>query len=178
VPLEALRPGLAARLFAVNHVPAAILDALLLDGEAGMLPAPPTPILQETLEEAVAFLRKQMGQDTATWRWGRLHRLTLRHPLALGRGRVSRILSGLFGLNRGPVEVPGDGMTVNMSAYMFSAPFEPVAGPSYRQVVDLGEPGEGGWVIPGGVSGDPTSPHYADQFDAYRAGTLFPMPLP
>jgi penicillin amidase len=178
VPLEALRPGLAARLFAVNHVPAAILDALLLDGDTGMLPAPLTLIVQETLEEAVAFLTKQMGQNTATWRWGRLHRLTLRHPLALGKGHVSRILSGLFGFNRGPVEVPGDGMTVNMSAYVFSAPFEPVAGPSYRQVVDLGEPGAGGWVVPGGVSGDPTSPHYADQFDAYRAGTLFPMPLP
>ncbi|MBI3080092.1 MAG: penicillin acylase family protein, partial [candidate division NC10 bacterium] len=90
----------------------------------------------------------------------------------------SRILSGLFGLHRGPVEMPGDGMTVNMSAYIFSAPFEPIAGPSYRQVVDLGDSEAGGWVIPGGVSGDPASPHYADQLEAWLAGTLFPMPLP
>jgi len=53
-----------------------------------------------------------------------------------------------------------------------------VAGPSYRQVVDLGEPGGGGWVIPGGVSGEPSSPHYADQLEGWLAGTLFPMPLP
>ena len=177
-PLEALRTGLAARLFAVNHVPAALLDALLLEGKDSALPAPLPSLLQETLEEAVAFLRKKMGPGAAAWRWGRLHRLTLRHPLTLGKGRVSRILSGLFGFNRGPVEVPGDGMTINMSAYFFAAPFEPVAGPSYRQVVDLGKAGSAGWVIPGGVSGDPASPHYADQLEAWLAGTLFPMPLP
>ena len=177
-PLEALRPGLAARLFAVNHVPAALLDALLLEGDAAALPAPLPSILQQTLEEAVAFLREKMGPDAAAWRWGRLHRLTLRHPLTPGTARGSRILGRLFGFNRGPVEMPGDGMTVNMSAYFFAAPFEAVAGPSYRQVVDLGEPGGGGWVIPGGVSGEPSSPHYADQLEAWLAGTLFPMPLP
>jgi len=177
-PLEALRPGLAARLFAVNHVPAALLDALLLGGEAKALPAPLPALLQETLEEAVGFLRSRMGPDKAAWRWGRLHRLTLRHPLAPAAGRLGRVLSGLFGLNRGPIEMPGDGMTVNMGAYMFSAPFEQVAGPSYRQVVDLGEPGGGGWVIPGGVSGDPASPHYGDQLEAWLTGALFPMPLP
>ncbi|MBI2081373.1 MAG: penicillin acylase family protein [candidate division NC10 bacterium] len=177
-PLEALRPGLAARLFAVNHLPAALLDALLLERKAPGLPGPSPSLVQETLEEALAFLREKMGPDPATWRWGRLHRLTLRHPLASGEGRVGRLLASLFALNRGPVEMGGDGMTVNMSAYLFHAPFEAIAGPSYRQVVDLGDPEAGGWVIPGGVSGDPASPHYADQFEAWRAGMLFPMPVP
>lgn len=177
-PLEALRPGLAERLFAVNHVPAALLDALLLDGEPAALPAPLSSLLQETLEEALESLRARLGPDAAAWRWGRLHRLTLRHPLTPPTGWLSRILSGFFAFNRGPIEMPGDGMTVNMSAYLFNAPFEPVAGPSYRQVVDLGEPEGAGWVIPGGVSGDPASPHYADQLPAWLAGTLFPMPLP
>ncbi|HEV8663330.1 MAG TPA: penicillin acylase family protein [Candidatus Methylomirabilis sp.] len=177
-PLEALRPGLAARLFAVNHVSAALLDALLLDGEPTALPAPLPSLLQETLEEALEFLRERLGPDAAAWRWGRLHQLTVRHPLMPQTGWLGRILSGLFAFNRGPIEMPGDGMTVNMSAYLFSAPFEPLAGPSYRQVVDLGNPDEAGWVIPGGVSGDPASPYYADQLAAWLAGTLFPMPLP
>ena len=33
----------------------------------------------------------------------------------------------------------------------------------YRQVVDLADPGSASFVIPGGASGDPASPHFADQ---------------
>ena len=34
----------------------------------------------------------------------------------------------------------------------------------YRQVVDLADPASASFVIPGGASGDPASPHFADQF--------------
>ncbi len=45
----------------------------------------------------------------------------------------------------------------------------------YRQVVDLGDIAHGSFVIPGGASGDPTSPHYASQLEAWRTHRRVPM---
>ena len=41
-----------------------------------------------------------------------------------------------------------------------------------RTVGTLAEPPEFRSVIPGGQSGHPLSPHYADQFEAWREGRL------
>jgi len=73
-------------------------------------------------------------------------------------------------LNRGPLPRPGDGMTVNLGAFLLAAPFEVAAGPGYRQLIDLGAPEESCWIIAGGVSGDPRSRHYADQLVLWSAG--------
>ena len=45
----------------------------------------------------------------------------------------------------------------------------------YRQVVDLGAPGAASFVIPGGASGDPDSPHFADQFARWAVHQRIPM---
>jgi penicillin amidase len=45
----------------------------------------------------------------------------------------------------------------------------------YRQVVDLGAPGSASFVIPGGASGDPGSPHFADQFARWAVHQRIPM---
>jgi penicillin amidase len=37
----------------------------------------------------------------------------------------------------------------------------------YRQVVDLADPVTASFVIPGGSSGDPASPHFDDQLPAW-----------
>lgn len=66
-------------------------------------------------------------------------------------------------------------MTVNVAAYLLSHPFEPGVGPAYRQIVDLGNRAQSLWVIPGGSSGDPLSPHYADQLTDWRHGRYHPM---
>jgi penicillin amidase len=39
----------------------------------------------------------------------------------------------------------------------------------YRQVVDLADPASASFVIPGGASGDPASPHFADQLTLWAA---------
>ena len=45
----------------------------------------------------------------------------------------------------------------------------------YRQVVDLADPDSASYVIPGGASGDPDSPHFADQLAEWAAHLRIPM---
>ncbi len=68
-------------------------------------------------------------------------------------------------------------MTVNLGAFPLTAPFEVVVGPGYRQIVDLADPDASRWIIAGGVSGDPRSPHYADQIEPWLRGEYRPMRL-
>ena len=57
-------------------------------------------------------------------------------------------------------------------------PFVNTHGASMSQVVDLADPGgPGGFVLPTGQSGIPSSRHYRDQTAAWRAGRLSPIPL-
>jgi len=87
------------------------------------------------------------------------------------------VLARLFGLNRGPFPKAGDGMTVNLAAFSLEEPFAAMAGPSYRQVLDLADPEHSQWIVAGGVSGDPRSPHYADQLPLWLAGQYCEMRL-
>jgi penicillin amidase len=66
-------------------------------------------------------------------------------------------------------------MTVSLGAFSLASPFTVVVGPCYRQIVDLGEPDASRWIIAGGVSGDPRSPHYADQIEPWLRGEYRPM---
>ena len=68
-------------------------------------------------------------------------------------------------------------MTVSLGAFPLTEPFGVMVGPSYRQIVDLGDPDGSRWIIAGGVSGDPRSPHYADQLEVWRRGGYRPMQL-
>ena len=45
----------------------------------------------------------------------------------------------------------------------------------YRQVVDLAAPGAASYVIPGGASGDPAAPHFADQLAEWARHRRVPM---
>jgi penicillin amidase len=45
----------------------------------------------------------------------------------------------------------------------------------YRQVVDLASPDTASWVIPGGASGDPESPHFGDQLAEWAEHRRIPM---
>lgn len=160
--------------FSLLHLPVVPVDRILEEGEAVWMPEGRGPVVSRALEEAVAFLEEKMGAE-GEWAWGKVHSFTLRHPLGGGRDRGSTFLNRIVQLNRGPFPHPGDGMTVNVAAYLLSHPFEPVVGPAYRQIVDLGNVHESLWIIPGGSSGDPLSPHYSDQLADWRDGRYHPM---
>jgi penicillin amidase len=94
------------------------------------------------------------GPDPGQWRWGDVHRAVRVHPLA-----------GVFpGTGMG-----GDADTIQASGYGWrpGSPFTVALLSVYRQVVDLANPASASFVIPGGASGDPESPHFGDQFELW-----------
>lgn len=173
--LDRRAPGLYEWYFSIFHLPVAAADQILLQQDPDFLGERPEALIEEALQEALACLKQKFGGRRSRWKWGRLHTVTLRHPLARGSGLLPRFLNWLFGLNRGPFPAPGDGMTPNLAAFPLSQPFEVVVGPTYRQVIDLEDPSRSCWVIAGGSSGDPTSPHYADQVPLWREGRYLPL---
>ena len=44
-----------------------------------------------------------------------------------------------------------------------------------RYAFDLADWDQSGWVVPLGASGEPTSPHFADQQGPWARGELVPM---
>ncbi|MBL7335182.1 penicillin acylase family protein, partial [Escherichia coli] len=79
--------------------------------------------------------------------------------------------------NLGPVPVGGDTNTVAQAGVQ---PLDPTANPAaianHRTVIDLGDLEASRFVIAGGQSGNPTSPHYEDLFDLWRRGQGVPIP--
>ena len=92
------------------------------------------------------------GPDPGQWRWGDVHQAARVHPLE-DVGPLPRVPMG------------GDADTIQAAGYGWrsGSPFTVLSLSVYRQVVDLADPGSASYVIPGGASGDPESPHFADQ---------------
>ena len=85
----------------------------------------------ETLEAAVATTTELLGNDHREWRWGDLHTIQFRHPLA---DFVSEPLAEAMAMPR--VSRGGSAMTPNSTRY--NANFEVVSGGSWRMVLDVG----------------------------------------
>jgi penicillin amidase len=122
-----------------------------------------------SLGEACEQLKASFGEDLEFWQWGKIHNLSLNHPL----GRI-RLLSPL--LRIGPFASPGDGTTVNMGFYRHSNPYTHTVGASLRFVIDVG-----GWqsnfILTSGQSGHPCSPYYRDQTSLWRSGRYIRMEM-
>ncbi|NTW00133.1 MAG: penicillin acylase family protein, partial [Oscillochloris sp.] len=125
-------------------------------------------LLATALARAVADLRK-LGADPARWSYGQIHRLTLRHPL----GGIPP-LAPVF--NRGPWPTGGDIDTVCQAYTPRNSPAGPIyIGPSYRQIIDVGNWDASRIILPAGQSGHPASRHYSDMAEAWRNGGYCPM---
>ncbi|MEW1954708.1 penicillin acylase family protein [Terrabacter sp. NPDC080008] len=132
-------------------------------------------ILKRALVEARLDLARELGKVPATWRWGRLHELELKHPV-MGADGVPSIIQDLF--DRGPIELGGGSAIVNANAWNASEPgYGVTAGPSMRMIVDLGNLDASRWVNATGQSGHAGDDHYADQVDAWAANETFPWPF-
>jgi penicillin amidase len=96
---------------------------------------------------------KRFGPDETTWTWGRAFQSRLSHPLA-----VAPLIGGQFATPIVPLNGSGQSPNVGSSVSM-------------RHITSPGNWDATRHVIPLGESGDPKSPFYKDQFDAWRTGT-------
>ena len=111
-----------------------------------------------------------MGPDPSAWRWGELHRARFAHPL----GRMPG-LEPLFVAAEHPLG--GDEQTVNNAGFEGDGPFAVYVVPSWRAVYDLSDLDASRGILPTGQSGNPASPHWNDQTEAWAAGDLRPLPF-
>ena len=127
-------------------------------------------LIDDSLAAAATELHGRYGDDPGGWRWGHIRPLTLKHPV----GR-SRWLAPVYNLP--PVPCPGDTNTVfQTGADPRDAGGRPLVCPSMRMVLDVGNWDENTFVLPGGQSGNPLSPHYDDQFQLWAQGTGITIP--
>jgi penicillin amidase len=112
---------------------------------------------------------ERAGADPAKWRWGDLHRVTIRHPLA-ARPAIAAAFPAIEGGRSG-----GDGATPMARGLNVRRGYGVTHGASYLQVIDVG-----GWdnsrilLLPG-QSADPRSPQYRDFYDRWIAGDMQPL---
>ncbi|WP_018681860.1 penicillin acylase family protein [Actinokineospora enzanensis] len=117
-------------------------------------------LLRTTLKTAFADVRAQLGPDTATWQWGRMHLQEFVHPLGAP--------------NVGPTPIGGSYHTIHPSFYN-PMTHRQVIGATFKMSLDVG-----GWdnslaINAPGQSGDERSRHYRDLMPTYTAGRAFPL---
>ncbi|MBM3957372.1 MAG: penicillin acylase family protein, partial [Gemmatimonadetes bacterium] len=156
---DALSPALAG------------LALRLLDADpAGWFPAGRRETAAaEALNAALDELASRLGPDMASWEWGRLHTIRLRHVLS-GRGELADLL------DRGGLPVRGNGVTVCNTGFdpNWGAPM----GANYRLIADMSTSPPALWAQESqGQSGHPGSKHYCDQLPEWLAGRHHPLPL-
>jgi penicillin amidase len=106
------------------------------------------------------LVREHGPPDAGGWRWARLRHTNIRHLLQLPA--FSRL------------DLPARGGPGTLSPSSGGG----THGASWRMVVELGPEVRGWGTYPGGQSGDPASPHYADRLPRWLAGELDALRFP
>ncbi len=140
-------------------------DARLLDEPANARDR----ILRDSLGRAVAEVIDRLGEDSTTWRWGRLHVAKFDHalmPLA-DKATASQLSVGPLALG-GAANVP-HAATYRRSDYRL------ISGASFRMVLDVGSWDASRTINTPGQSGDPFSGHYRDLAPLWATGQYVPL---
>lgn len=118
----------------------------------------------DAIATAMQTLRSVAGDDEKRWAWGRVRPVFLVHAFGSKRP-LDRIW------NRGPIAWGGDATTIPQGSVAFDAPLGNAVGiPNLRAVMDVGNWEASRWVLAGGQSGNPLSPHYDDMIDLWLRG--------
>lgn len=104
-------------------------------------------------------LSKRFGSDKTRWVWGSYFKSRFPHPLA-----AVPFIGGQFAAPA--VAIAGSGQTPNVGSAV-----------SMRHIATPGKWDETRHVIPLGESGDPRSPFFKDQFEAWKDGTTRTFPF-
>ncbi len=130
-------------------------------------------VMAEALTSAVGKLEQRLGPDPTRWRWDAVHTTAARHPLSAA---IEKEYPGLSKhLDPAPIPMGGDGDTVQAAGFYPMQTLTVHLISMARYVFDFGDWERSTWVVPGGVSGHPASPHYQDQVPLYREHQTVPM---
>jgi penicillin amidase len=153
----------------------AVAHDLLLEGDFGWFAKGASEDVtvrsevRAAMSDAIGWLIEQLGPGWQRWTWGRVHPLTLRHALSAGRP----IFATFFDV--GPRPCPGSNGVLNQNSHAVRDRFWTTGGPHYRFLADLAETGQTQGVNTAGNSGNPASPHYADQLSDWLEGRYHPL---
>ncbi len=154
----AWNPGI--NLFYLKRI-APLID-LLQKQPSGWFAASWSDLIAEELRRAARICRRRS--------WGQLHRL---RPKSLLFGETP-FFRRAFSL--GPVPIAGDTDTIHQASVRPGNPLAETDNiPGLRMVVDVGAWSNSRFVICGGQSGNPCSPHFGDLFEIWRKGEGVPM---
>jgi penicillin G amidase len=129
------------------------LPAILANADVG------ADVLRAALDDAL---------DEADGRgWGEIHTLALAHPLARIPGLEAIFVAAA-------IPFGGDQDTICMGAFDVALAHRPAVVSSVRAVWDLGDLERSVSVVPSGTSGNPASPHWADQAPLFANGDAKP----
>ncbi len=130
--------------------------------------------LADALGEAYRRVRRQSAKTSGRLGWGELRPLLLQHPLSKKPGLIGHALGKIF--NLGPYPCGGDADVINQAAALPLEPFRPTNNiASLRAVFDVGAWSNSRFILPSGQSGNPLSPHYADQLPLWQRGEGVPI---
>jgi penicillin amidase len=120
-------------------------------------------LLRASYADARQALKKSLGEDEAKWTWGNMSPARFTHPLAT---------APLVGLQFSIPQFPHSG-----TPFQLGATVNVGGAVSMRLIADPGDWNKTQLGIPLGESGLPSSPHWKDQLDDWRAVTprVFPF---
>ncbi|HOT17011.1 MAG TPA: penicillin acylase family protein [Bacteroidales bacterium] len=127
-------------------------------------------IIARSISAALDTLTARYGEYGEQWQWGRIHTITLEHPM----GGV-KILDRVLKLNSDTYGVGGSYHTVE--PYAFRDNFKAHHGASERHIFNTADWDESLTVIPTGTSGIPGSPFYLSQTETYINNGFYSEPF-
>lgn len=127
-------------------------------------------VVTKAFKEAIASLKKDLGNDSSSWTWNKVH--TLEHPHPIGQVPALRSF-----FNVGPFAVNGSREIINNMGFNYTGDgfYKVTIGPSTRRVIDFSDIENSMSILPTGQSGNPFSPHYKDQSKMYVNGEFRKM---
>ena len=129
------------------------------------------PEISDALSCVVRSLEESHGYNPDGWAWGVVRGTTLIHPVG-----ETKPMDRVF--NLGPVPSHGDTNTIHVSGVDPNDPTGNAIGvPTLRMAVEVGAWDNNYWVLAGGQSGNPLSPHYSDHFERWAVGEAIQVPF-
>ncbi|MES1257138.1 MAG: penicillin acylase family protein [Acidobacteriota bacterium] len=142
------------------EISASVVERLLRERPAGWF-SDYNELLLRCFADGMEEGKRIQGTDPKRWKWGKYMFLDGKHPVGSQIPMVGKYF------NIGPVPMSGSATTVKQTSRKLI--------PSERMNFSLGNWEDSLWNITVGQAGDIASSHYSDQWDAYYAGTSFPM---